>query len=130
MDYFKLKKNSILSTDKKNDFYSIVNDLFALKLNIKKKKYVSMNLKRKINFRKMSYIRQFLGLNIWIKVLVVFAFLWSIMVFLFVSKLNASNNSLLADRTTNNRINQAISYLEESKKANLELRNLIDDYIK
>lgn len=89
-----------------------------------------MNLKRKINFRKMSYIRQFLGLNIWIKVLVVFAFLWSVMVFLFVSKLNASNNSLLADRTTNNRINQAISYLEESKKANLELRNLIDDYIK
>lgn len=33
---FQIKKKFNLSTDKKNDFYSIVNDLFALKLNIKK----------------------------------------------------------------------------------------------
>lgn len=73
----------------------------------------------------MSFVRQFLGLNIWIRVLIIFAFLWGFTAFVFISKLN--NNET---ENTYKRINKAISYLEQTKQKHEELKLLIDEYLK
>lgn len=73
----------------------------------------------------MSFFRQFLGLNVWIRVLIIFAFLWGFTAFVFISKLN--NNET---ENTYKRINEAISYLEQTKQKHEELKLLIDEYLK
>lgn len=73
----------------------------------------------------MSFVRQFLGLSIWIRILIIFALLWGFTAFLFVSKLNNSENE-----TTYKRINKAISYLEQTKQKHEELKTLIDEYLR
>lgn len=81
----------------------------------------------------MTFIRQLMGLSTWVRVLVIFAFLWGILVLIFASKLNAPNaaGSALGDADhTNRRLNQAIEYLEQSRKRNAELKQLIDDYLR
>jgi len=68
----------------------------------------------------MSFIRQFLCLNKWIKILIIFILLlWCIVVFLFVSKLNEKDH-------TEKRLNQAINYFEQTKLRNFELKGLTD----
>uniref|UniRef100_U5EZ81 Alpha-(1,6)-fucosyltransferase n=1 Tax=Corethrella appendiculata TaxID=1370023 RepID=U5EZ81_9DIPT len=72
-------------------------------------------------------LRQILGLNTWVRVLIIFISLWAILIFVFVSKLNNGNSSD-TDKAIK-RLNQALTYLEQSKKINSELKLLIDEYI-
>lgn len=81
----------------------------------------------------MTVLRQLMGLSTWVRVLVIFAFLWGILVLIFASKLNTPNgsSSALSDPDyTNRRLNQAIEYLEQSRKRNAELKQLIDEYLR
>lgn len=78
-----------------------------------------------MKLNKMTCLRQFLGLNVWIRVLIIFALLWGLTAFIFISKLN--NNEI---DITYKRINKAISYLEQSKQKQEELKSLIDEYLK
>lgn len=81
----------------------------------------------------MSVVRQLMGSNTWTRVLGIFALLWCILVLIFVSKLNTTsgNSSALTDTEyTNRRLNQAIEYLEQSRKRNAELKKLIEDYLR
>lgn len=76
----------------------------------------------------MSFFRQFMGMSVWIRVLIIFVLLWGFLVFIFASKLNAPN---LSDTDyTMKRLNQAIAFLEQSKKKNAELKALIDEYLR
>lgn len=60
----------------------------------------------------------------------IFVFLWGLLVLLFASKLNAPNGSVADTEYTMKRLNQAINYLEQSKKRNEELKLLIDEYLR
>lgn len=78
-------------------------------------------------------MRQLKGMSTWTRVLIIFAFLWGVLVLIFASKLNTTGNqsSLQIDAEyTKRRLNQAIDYLEQSRKQNAELKQLIDVYIK
>jgi hypothetical protein len=74
------------------------------------------------------FIRHILGLSTWVRALGVFLFLWLVIFYVFVSKLNTSN-TLESDNTLK-RLNQALSHLEQTKKINTDLKNLIDDYLR
>lgn len=76
----------------------------------------------------MSFFRQFMGMSVWIRVLIIFVLLWGFLVFIFASKLNTPNVS--DSDYTMKRLNQAITYLEQSKKKNAELKALIDEYLR
>lgn len=79
----------------------------------------------------MSVLRQLLGLSSWVRALVLFVLLWGLLVLIFASKLNGPNGSSLAsEEYTNHRLNQAIDYLEESKRRNIELKLLIDEFLR
>lgn len=81
----------------------------------------------------MTFLRQLMGLSTWVRVLVIFAFLWGILVLIFASKLNTPTGSSAAlndAEYTNRRLNQAIEYLEQSRKRNAELKQLIDEYLR
>lgn len=80
----------------------------------------------------MSVLRQVFGLSAWARVLVIFALLWGLLVLIFASKLNApnGNSALSGEDYTNRRLNQAIEYLEESKRRNNELKQLIDEFLR
>lgn len=79
----------------------------------------------------MSVLRQVLGLSAWIRALVIFVLLWGLLVLIFASKLNGPNTSALSNEDyTNHRLNQAIEFLEESKRRNSELKQLIDEYLR
>lgn len=72
-------------------------------------------------------------MSTWTKVLVIFAFLWGVLVFVFASKLNTSGNQSalqLDAEYTKRRLEQAFEYLEQSRKRNAELKQLISVYIK
>jgi Alpha-(1,6)-fucosyltransferase N- and catalytic domains len=73
-------------------------------------------------------IRHVLGLGSWVRALGVFLFLWAIIFYVFVSKLNTSN-SLETDQTLK-RLNQALAHLEGTRKVNAELKNLIEEYMR
>lgn len=77
----------------------------------------------------MTFIRQISGLSVWVRILVGFVFLWGLLVLLFASKLNAPNTIVGETEYTVKRLNQVMSYLEESKKRNDELKQLIDEYL-
>lgn len=79
----------------------------------------------------MSMLRQVLGLSAWIRALVIFVLLWGLLVLIFASKLNGPNLSALSNEDyANHRLNQAIEYLEESKRRNAELKQLIDNFLR
>lgn len=80
----------------------------------------------------MTVFRHLLGLSTWARILVIFVFVWAVFVLIFASKLNVPNNnvSTLDSEYTNRRLNQAIDYLEQSKRRNAELKQLIDEYLK
>lgn len=80
----------------------------------------------------MSLLRQVFGLSAWVRVLVIFVLLWGLLVLIFASKLSASNNNAVLSNEdfTNRRLSQAIEYLEESKRRNNELKQLIDDFLR
>lgn len=71
----------------------------------------------------MSVARQ-LG-SAWLRVLVVFVFLWGLLMFVFASKLNAP-----AIQYDTVRLNQAFNYLEQSKQKNYELKELISELLR
>ncbi|XP_031629119.1 alpha-(1,6)-fucosyltransferase [Contarinia nasturtii] len=78
----------------------------------------------------MSVLRQVLGLSAWIRALVIFVLLWGLLVLIFASKLSGPNASSLSNEDyTNHRLNQAIEFLEESKRRNSELKQLIDEFL-
>lgn len=86
------------------------------------------NVKLAVN---MSVLRQVLGLSAWIRALVIFVLLWGLLVLIFASKLNGPNSSALSNEDyTNHRLNQAIEFLEESKRRNSELKQLIDEFLR
>lgn len=79
----------------------------------------------------MSVLRQALGLNSWVRALVLFVLLWGLLVLLFASKLNGPTGTSQANEEyTNHRLNQAIEYLEESKRRNSELKQIIDEFLR
>lgn len=78
----------------------------------------------------MSVLRQFNGLSVWIRILVIFVFLWGLLVLLFASKLNAPNGTVGETEYTLKRLNQVTNYLEQSKKRNDELKQLLDEYLR
>lgn len=81
----------------------------------------------------MTVLRQVMGLSKWARILVVFVFLWGILVLIFASKLNTpygSDQSISDAEYTNKRLNQAIDYLEQSRKRNDKLKQLIDEYLR
>lgn len=81
----------------------------------------------------MAFLRQLNGMSTWTRILLIFAFLWGILVFIFASKLNASNDrsaSAIDSEYVNRRLNQAIDYLEQSRKRNAELKSLIEVYLR
>lgn len=78
----------------------------------------------------MSYLRQFNGLSVWVRILVLFVFLWGLLVLLFASKLNTPTPSSSGNEYTMKRLNQVVNYLEQSKIRNDELKLLIDAYLK
>lgn len=69
-----------------------------------------------------------MGLSTWVRVLVLFVFLWGLLVFIFASKLS----SPLASESgyTMKRLNFALSYMEQSKQRNIELKELIDEFLR
>ncbi|KAJ6636091.1 Alpha-(1,6)-fucosyltransferase [Pseudolycoriella hygida] len=75
----------------------------------------------------MSLFRQFTGMSVYTRVLVFFVLLWGFLVFIFASKLNTPTVS--DSEYTMKRLNQAITFLEDSKKRNAELKALIDEYL-
>lgn len=77
----------------------------------------------------MTFLRQISGLNVWARILVVFVFFWGLLVLLFASKLNTPNTIVGESEYTIKRLNQVMTYLEESKKRNDELKQLIDEYL-
>lgn len=79
---------------------------------------------------RMSDLRRFTGLSMWVRVLVVFVLLWGLLVLLFASKLNTPTTASNGNEYTMKRLNQVIDYLEQSKKRNDELKLLIDEYLK
>lgn len=87
------------------------------------------NLKQK---KTMSMLRQALGFSSWVRALVIFVLLWGILVLIFASKLNGpmGNTLIVNEEYTNHRLNQAIDYLEESKQRNIELKQLIDEFLR
>lgn len=80
----------------------------------------------------MALVRQLKGMSTWTRVLLIFAFLWGILVLIFASKLNASGNTTMQIDVehTKRRLNEAIDFLEQSRKRNAELKQLIDVYMK
>lgn len=79
----------------------------------------------------MSVLRQVLGLSAWVRALVIFVLLWGLLVLIFASKLSGPNTSSLSNEDyTNHRLNQAIEFLEESKRRNSELKQLIDEFLR
>lgn len=78
----------------------------------------------------MSVLRQFNGLSMWARILVIFVFLWGLLVLLFASKLNAPNGTVVETEYTIKRLNQVMNYLEQSKKRNDELKQLLDEYLR
>lgn len=78
----------------------------------------------------MSVLRQVLGLSPWVRALVIFVLVWGILVLIFASKLNGPSGALSNEDYTNHRLNQAIEYLEESKRRNAELKQLIDEFLR
>lgn len=77
----------------------------------------------------MTFLRQISGLSLWVRILVLFVFLWGLLVLLFASKLNSPNAIVGETEYTIKRLNQVMSYLEQSKKRNDELKQLIDEYL-
>lgn len=76
-------------------------------------------------------IGSMLGISSWVRALVLFVLLWGFLLLIFAFKLNGPNGSSLAsEEYTNHRLNQAIEYLEESKKRNSELKQLIDEFLR
>lgn len=75
----------------------------------------------------MSVLRQFLALNTWIRVLILFVLVWGCIMYIFASKLNTPNIS--EQDNTMRRLNQAMQILEQSKQKNNELKVLIDDFM-
>ncbi|KAG4070622.1 hypothetical protein HA402_013542 [Bradysia odoriphaga] len=75
----------------------------------------------------MSFFRQFMAMSVWIRVLIIFVLLWGFLVFIFASKLSAPNVS--DSDYTMKRLNQAIAFMDQSKKRNAELKALIDEYL-
>lgn len=79
----------------------------------------------------MSVLRQVLGLSAWVRALVIFILLWGLLVLIFASKLNGPNHSALSyDDYTNQRLNEAIEYLEETKRRNSEFKQMIDTFLR
>lgn len=80
----------------------------------------------------MSFLRQFLGLNLWIRILILFTFIWSLIVFIFISKLNQPNSldGGQEQNSYNQKINQILSTLELTKKKNDELKVVIDSFLR
>lgn len=78
----------------------------------------------------MSFLRQVSGLGTWARVLVIFVFAWGLLVLIFASKLNGPYSSISDYDHATKRLNQAIDYLEQSKKRNTEIKALIDEYIR
>lgn len=72
-------------------------------------------------------LRQLMGLNTWVRVLIAFISVWVILVLVFYSKLNTGGASESEDAIR--RLNQALTYLEKSKQVDQELRGLIDEYL-
>lgn len=72
-------------------------------------------------------LRQLMGLNTWVRVLIAFISVWVILVMVFYSKLNTGSASESEDAIR--RLNQALTYLEKSKQVDQELRGLIDEYL-
>lgn len=72
-------------------------------------------------------LRQIVGLNTWVRVLIAFISVWVILVLVFYSKLNTGSGGDTEDAFR--RLNQALAYLEKSKQVDQELRNLIDEYL-
>lgn len=79
----------------------------------------------------MSVVRQILALSTWARVLVIFVLLWGLLVLIFASKLNTPNSLTASNDDTffEHRLNQAIEFLEESKRRNIELKRLIDNLL-
>lgn len=73
----------------------------------------------------MSVARQLGG---WVRVLIVFVFLWGLLLFLFASKLNSPAAD--SGNTITIRLNQAFNYLEQSKQKNFELKELISELLR
>lgn len=79
---------------------------------------------------KMVFLRQVSGLGTWARVLVIFLFAWGLLVLIFASKLNGPYSSVSDFDYATKRLNQAIEYVEQSKKRNAEIKTLIDAYIR
>lgn len=69
-----------------------------------------------------------MAMSVWIRVLIIFVLLWGFLVFIFASKLSAPNVS--DSDYTMKRLNQAIAFMDQSKKRNAELKALIDEYLR
>lgn len=79
----------------------------------------------------MSVLRQVLGLSAWVRALVIFVLIWGLLVLIFASKLSGPNHSALSyDDYTNQRLNEAIEYLEETKRRNSEFKQMIDTFLR
>lgn len=79
----------------------------------------------------MSVVNQVSSLNPWDRVLVIFVFFWGISILIFTLKLNISNSLTASndDAFFEHRLNQAIEFLKESKRRNMELKRLIDNLL-
>lgn len=69
-----------------------------------------------------------MGLGTWVRILILFVLIWGVLVFLFASKLNSPSSS--ESDYTIKRLNQAISYLEQSKRRNSDLKMLIEEFLR
>lgn len=79
----------------------------------------------------MSVLRQVLGLSAWVRALVIFILLWGLLVLIFASKLSGPNHSAQSyDDYTNHRLNEAIEFLEETKRRNSEFKQLIETFLR
>lgn len=76
----------------------------------------------------MTFLRQVMGVNTWVRVLLVFVFFWGILIFLFVSKLNTQNVVKTDDAVR--RLNDAIANLDYTKKIYADLRSILDEYLR
>jgi glycoprotein 6-alpha-L-fucosyltransferase len=63
-----------------------------------------------------------------IKFLLFFVVIWILLVYYFISRMNPS--SLDNSEESMRRLNQAVTYLEQSKNINDELQGLIEEYMR
>lgn len=78
----------------------------------------------------MTFLRTFLNLNKWIRILILFILIWGLTVFIFIIKLQPQMTSEISDENTMKRLNQAISYLEQSRQRNSDIKELINELLK